>query len=116
MESPTVPRAIEFTPSRQRVTVDFGRLRDTIIEFLEFYANEPLVAPDFKSLIREGDGETRFAQLLGATSCSDSSTDTVHATNSPGAKETRTKSPSKQRIWWWRNPDTRPLAMIGPAP
>ena len=113
MEAPTVPRAIEITSSRQRVTVDFGRLRDTIIEF---YANEPLVAPDFKSLIREADGETRFAQLLGATSCSDSSTDTVHATNSPGAKETRTKSPSKQRIWWWRNPDTRPLAMIGPAP
>jgi hypothetical protein len=116
MKAPTVPHTIEFTPSRQRVTVDFGRLSDAIIEFLELYADEPLVGPDFKSLIREGDDETRFAQLLGATSCSDSSTDTVHATNSPGAKETSAKSPSKQRIWWWRNPDTRPLAMLGPAP
>jgi KamA family protein len=69
MEAQPVPRTIEFTPSGQRITVDFGRLRNAVIEFLELYADEPLVGPDFISLIGESDGETRFAQLLTAAKC-----------------------------------------------
>lgn len=67
MEPQVVPRSIEFVPSRQRATVDLGRLRDAVIEFLELHAEEPLVDREFVSRIGSGDGERRLARLLEAT-------------------------------------------------
>ncbi len=59
-----VLRTVEFAPSRERATVDLERLREVVVEFLELYAAEPLVAPEFVERLGDGDGEERFRRLL----------------------------------------------------
>ena len=42
-------------------------LRDNIVGFLEHFGEESLVGRAFYEIVREGDGETKFARLLKAT-------------------------------------------------
>jgi L-lysine 2,3-aminomutase len=57
---------VEFHTARQVSQVSVARLEDAATEFLELYAEPPLVPTTFRSLIGDGDGETRFAKLLHA--------------------------------------------------
>jgi L-lysine 2,3-aminomutase len=66
MQPQTAPLTVEFSPSRQRAQVDPVELRDAVVEFLDLWADEPLVDPVFLKIIGGGDGESRFATLLEA--------------------------------------------------
>lgn len=57
---------VEFTPSREKTTVDLDRLEDAVVEFLELYGGPPLVDPAFQEILGTGDGQDRFHRLLDA--------------------------------------------------
>ena len=60
---------VTFSQSHENRDVPLAVLRDDIIDFLEHFGEESLVGEDFHGIIREGDGETRFARLLKAVEC-----------------------------------------------
>jgi KamA family protein len=43
-----------------------AELERSVIEFLELYGEEPVIGKEFRAVIGEGDGETRFSRLLAA--------------------------------------------------
>ncbi len=55
---------VETGPSTDQPAVDTERLRDGLVEFLDLYADEPLVPEAFRELVGEGDGEERLGRLL----------------------------------------------------
>lgn len=57
---------VEFSSGGRVSSVPLSRLEDAVTEFLELYAEPPLVPPLFRALIGDGDGEARFAMLLEA--------------------------------------------------
>lgn len=67
METPASMFQVEFTPSRQKTTVEPGRLEDAVVEFLELYGGSPLVDSAFEEVLGTGDGRDRFHRLLEAT-------------------------------------------------
>jgi len=74
--------AIEFNESKEKITVSLKALEQSVIEFLELYGEEPLVAKDFQTIIGEGDGELRFSRLLTATQYKDHPKDfLIHVLN-----------------------------------
>jgi L-lysine 2,3-aminomutase len=57
---------VEFSFSKERQPVSLTALERSVTEFLELYGEEPIVGKEFRSIIGEGDGESRFSRLLGA--------------------------------------------------
>jgi lysine 2,3-aminomutase len=57
---------VEFSFSKERQPVSLTALERSVIEFLELYGEEPIVGKEFRAIIGEGDGETRFSRLLAA--------------------------------------------------
>jgi len=66
METIATPLIFDAGLPRSPVEIDLIELESHVVEFLDLYADQPLVGPAFRSLIGEGDGESRFARLLGA--------------------------------------------------
>jgi KamA family protein len=66
MDPEVVSRTVEFGGSRERVPVDLEELENHVTEFLGLYGEFPLVDREFRSVIVEGDGPTRFSRLLEA--------------------------------------------------
>jgi L-lysine 2,3-aminomutase len=66
MQPASGTRTLEFVPSRQRAAVNLQRLRERLVEFLELYADVPVVDPRFVDVIGNGDGVMRFDRLLEA--------------------------------------------------
>jgi L-lysine 2,3-aminomutase len=66
MHSGSTTHTLEFSPSRQRAEIDPPRIRAAVVEFLETFAQEPLVDGEFLAVIGDGDGEHRLARLLDA--------------------------------------------------
>ncbi len=67
METQNATLLFEEGLPRSPVEIDPTEIESRVIEFLELYADEPLVDASFKTIVGEGDGESRFARLLGAT-------------------------------------------------
>lgn len=57
---------VEFSFSKERQPVSLPELERSVTEFLELYGEEPIVGKEFRTIIGEGDGESRFSRLLGA--------------------------------------------------
>jgi len=60
---------VTFSQSLEKRDVPLAVLSDDIVDFLEHFGEEALVGKEFYDIIREGDGETRFARLLTAAGC-----------------------------------------------
>ncbi|HSN54387.1 MAG TPA: hypothetical protein VLT32_06925 [Candidatus Sulfomarinibacteraceae bacterium] len=71
MEPATTTRTVELVPSRQRATVDMGQLRESVVELLELWAEEPLFPTELVERLGEGDGEAKLAHLAEATGFAD---------------------------------------------
>ena len=57
---------VEFSFSKERQLVSLAALERSVTEFLELYGEEPIVGKEFRAIIGEGEGETRFSRLLAA--------------------------------------------------
>ena len=57
---------VEFPIAHQTSQVPITALEDAVTEFLELYAEPPLVPPEFRAVIGDGNGERRFARMLEA--------------------------------------------------
>jgi lysine 2,3-aminomutase len=66
MEQQEMMLNVEFSFSKERQPVSLTALERSVIEFLELYGEEPIVGKEFRAIIGEGDGETRFSRLLAA--------------------------------------------------
>lgn len=58
--------SVEFSFSKERQQVSLTALERSVTEFLELYGEEPIVGKEFRAIIGEGDGESRFSRLLEA--------------------------------------------------
>ena len=67
MQTKDTSLSVSFEHSKQDVTVSLHALERKSVEFLEHYATAALVGQDFCSITGEGDGRSKFAQLLKAS-------------------------------------------------
>ncbi len=70
---------IKFKYSGEQKDISLSILKDSTIEFLEFYGNDQFCGRDFTGIIGHGNGETKFLNLMKAAGCKDNAYDFFNA-------------------------------------